>query len=45
MENGKSIKRFQTGTGTVLGGMIYGGRSVRVGRMMKTLAIRIADGV
>ena len=36
---------FQTGTGTVLGGFIFGGRSVRVGRMMKTLSERIASGI
>ncbi len=44
-EMGRSIKRFQTGTSTALGGAIFGGRSVRVGRMMKTLAKRIADGI
>jgi hypothetical protein len=44
-EKGRTIKRFQTGTGTALGGFAFGGRSVRVGRMMKTLAKRIADGV
>ena len=44
-EKGRTIKRFQTGTATALGGFVFGGRSVRVGRMMKTLAKRIADGV
>ena len=44
-EKGHSIKRFQTGTATALGGFIFGGRSVRVGRMMKTLAKRIAGGI
>lgn len=44
-EHGQSIKRFQTGTATALGGFIFGGRSVRVGRMMKTLAERIAEGI
>ena len=44
-EGGRSIKRFQTGTATALGGFIFGGRSVRVGRMMKTLAKRIAEGI
>jgi hypothetical protein len=44
-EEGRSIKKFQTGTATALGGFIFGGRSVRVGRMMKTLAERIADGI
>jgi hypothetical protein len=44
-KGGRSIKNFQTGTGTVLGGFIFGGRSVRVGRMMKTLSERIASGI
>jgi hypothetical protein len=44
-EDGATIKRFQTGTATALGGFVFGGRSVRVGRMMKTLAKRIADGI
>ena len=44
-KGGRSIKNFQTGTGTVLGGFIFGGRSVRVGRMMKTLSERIARGI
>ncbi len=44
-EGGRSIKRFQTGTATALGGFIFGGRSVRVGRMMKTLAVRSAEGI
>ena len=44
-KDGRSIKNFQTGTGTVLGGFIFGGRSVRVGRMMKTLSERIASGI
>ena len=44
-KNGKPLKRFQTGTSTALGGMIYGGRSVRVGRMMKTLSKRIAKEI
>jgi len=44
-KDGRSIKNFQTGTGTVLGGFIFGGRSVRVGRMMKTLSERIANGI
>jgi hypothetical protein len=45
LKGGQSIKNFQTGTGTALGGIIFGGRSTRVGRMMKTLAERIAEGV
>jgi hypothetical protein len=44
-EKGRPVKNFQTGTGTALGGFIYGGRSTRVGRMMKTLSERIADGI
>jgi hypothetical protein len=44
-KNGRSVKRFQTGTSTALGGFILGGRSTRIGRMMKTLGERIADGV
>jgi hypothetical protein len=44
-QGGRSIKRFQTGTGTALGGFAFGGRSTRVGRMMKTLSERIADGI
>ena len=44
-QNGQSIKNFQTGTGTVLGGFVFGALGTRVGRMMKTLAIRIAEGV
>jgi hypothetical protein len=44
-ENGTEVNRFQTGTSTVLGGMIYGGRSTRIGRMMKTLGERVARGV
>jgi len=43
--DGRSIKNFQTGTGTSLGGFAYGARSTRVGRMMKTLSERIADGI
>lgn len=42
---GRSIKEFQTGTATALGGFIFGARSTRVGRMMKTLAKRIAEGI
>ena len=44
-QDGHSIKNFQTGTGTVLGGIAFGALGTRVGRMMKTLAIRIAEGV
>ncbi len=43
--NGESIKNFQTGTGTALGGIAFGSLGTRVGRMMKTLAVRIAEGV
>lgn len=45
LSDGEVVKSFQTGTGTALGGFAFGGRSVRVGRMMKTLAERIAEGV
>lgn len=45
IENGEVVKSFQTGTATALGGFVFGGRSVRVGRMMKTLADRIAQAV
>ena len=44
-KDGQSVKKFQTGTSTALGGFIYGGRSTRIGRMMKTLSKRIAEGV
>ena len=44
-QGGRSIKQFQTGTSTALGGFIFGGRSTRVGRMMKTLAERIAEHI
>lgn len=44
-QGGHSIKNFQTGTGTVLGGIAFGSLGTRIGRMMKTLAIRIAEGV
>jgi len=44
-QDGHSIKNFQTGTGTVLGGIAFGSLGTRIGRMMKTLAIRIAEGV
>ena len=44
-ERGQPVKRFQTGTSTSFGGFTGGGRSVRVGRMMKTLAERIVAGI
>jgi len=44
-EGGRTIKQFQTGTGTALGGFAFGGRSTRVGRMMKTLGERITEGI
>jgi hypothetical protein len=44
-QNGQSIKRFQTGTSTALGGMIFGGLTSRIDRMTNTLGKRIAEGV
>ncbi len=44
-ENGESIKNFQTGTSTVLGGFVYGGRGKRITRMLNTLSKRIAAGL
>ena len=41
----KLLKQFQTGTSTALGGFVFGGRSVRVGRMMKTLVKRVVEGI
>lgn len=44
-ENGRSIKDFETGTSTALGGFAYGGRGKRITRMLNTLAKRIASGI
>jgi hypothetical protein len=44
-QNGNEVRSFQTGTSTSLGGFALGGRSTRVGRMMKTLGVRIAEGI
>lgn len=44
-ENGQSIKSFQTGTSTALGGFVYGGRGKRITRMLNTLSKRITAGI
>lgn len=40
----RSLKTFETGTSTILGGFIFGGREVRINRMLDALAKRIAAG-
>ena len=41
-EGGGSLKTFETGTSTMLGGFAFGGREVRISRMLDELAKRIA---
>jgi len=42
---GSTVKSFQTGVSTALGGFIYGGREKRVDRMVGELADRIVAGL
>lgn len=43
--NGAQVKQFQTGVSTFLGGFVFGGREVRVDRMVDELARRIIAGI
>lgn len=43
--NGQTVKQFQTGVSTFLGGVAFGGREVRVDRMVNELANRVVEGI
>jgi Domain of unknown function (DUF4410) len=45
LEAGRSLKTFETGTSTALGGFIFGGREVRISRMLDALSKRIAGKI
>ena len=45
LEAGRSLKTFETGTSTALGGFFFGGREVRISRMLDTLSKRIVEKI